>query len=215
MKAAFYTRTGTAREVLQIADLPEPVAGVGEVKVRLHWSGVNPSDVKSRADLRGRGMPYPRVIPHSDGAGVIEAVGPGVPASRVGERVWVWNGAFGRPDGTAAECIVLPAAQAVALPANVPMEAGACLGIPALTALHAVRGYGGVAGQRVLVRHPFMVRWPQWPRGAAALTMASRRPSGRTSRQGPSRSCTRACSKTGWCKCRWFKYNHRCGIKWW
>jgi NADPH2:quinone reductase len=151
MKAAFYTRTGAAREVLQLADLPEPAPGVGEVKVRLHWSGVNPSDVKSRADLRGRGMPYPRVIPHSDGAGVVESVGPGVPASRVGERVWVWNGAFGRPDGTAAECIVLPTAQAVALPANVPMEAGACLGIPALTALHAVRGYGGVAGQRVLV----------------------------------------------------------------
>jgi NADPH2:quinone reductase len=151
MKAAFYTRSGAAREVLQLADLPEPAPGVGEVKVRLHWSGVNPSDVKSRADLRGRGMPYPRVIPHSDGAGVIESVGPGVPASRVGERVWVWNGAFGRPDGTAAECIVLPAAQAVALPANVSMEAGACLGIPALTALHAVRGYGGVAGQRVLV----------------------------------------------------------------
>lgn len=151
MKAAFYTRTGTARDVLQLADLPEPAPGVGEVKVRLHWSGVNPSDVKSRADLRGRGMSYPRVIPHSDGAGVIESVGPGVSAARVGERVWVWNGAFGRPDGTAAECIVLPAAQAVALPAKVPMEAGACLGIPALTALHAVRGYGGVAGQRVLV----------------------------------------------------------------
>ena len=79
MKAAFYTRTGAAREVLQIADLPEPEPGPGEVKVRLHWSGVNPSDVKTRANLRGRGMPYPRVIPHSDGAGVIEAVGAGVP----------------------------------------------------------------------------------------------------------------------------------------
>lgn len=151
MKAAFYTRTGTARDVLQIADLPEPSPGPGEVKVRLHWSGVNPSDVKSRADLRGRGMPFPRVIPHSDGSGLVEAVGPGVPASRIGQRVWVWNGAFGRPDGTAAECIVLPAAQAVELAAGVPMDAAACFGIPALTALHAVRGYGGVAGQRVLV----------------------------------------------------------------
>ena len=151
MKAAFYTRTGAAREVLQLGDLPEPEPGPGEVKVRLHWSGVNPSDVKSRADLRGRGMPFPRVTPHSDGSGVIEAVGAGVPASRVDRRVWVWNAAWGRPDGTAAECIVLPTAQAVDLPDGVPMEAGACFGIPALTALHAVRGYGGVAGQRVLV----------------------------------------------------------------
>lgn len=151
MKAAFYTRTGAAREVLQIGDLREPDPGPGEVKVRLHWSGVNPSDVKSRADLRGRGMPFPRVIPHSDGAGVVEAVGVGVSPSRVGRRVWVWNGAWGRPDGTAAECIVLPSAQAVDLPEGVSLEAGACFGIPALTALHAVRGYGGVAGQRVLV----------------------------------------------------------------
>ena len=151
MKAAFYTRTGAAREVLQLGDLPEPRPGPGEVKVRLHWSGVNPSDVKSRADLRGRGMPFARVTPHSDGAGVIEDVGAGVPASRLGHRVWVWNAAWGRPDGTAAECVVLPSAQAVDLPEGVPLEAGACFGIPALTALHAVRGYGGVAGQRVLV----------------------------------------------------------------
>lgn len=151
MKAAFYTRTGAARDVLQWGDLPEPESGPGEVKVRLHWSGVNPSDVKSRADLRGRGMPFPRVTPHSDGSGVIEAVGAGVPAARLGRRVWVWNAAWGRPDGTAAECIVLPSAQVVDLPEGVPMEAGACFGIPALTALHAVRGYGGVAGQRVLV----------------------------------------------------------------
>lgn len=151
MKAAFYTRTGAAREVLQLGDLPESEPGPGEVKVRLHWSGVNPSDVKSRADLRGRGMPFPRVTPHSDGAGVIEAVGAGVPVERLGRRVWVWNAAWGRPDGTAAEFVVLPSTQAVDLPDGVPMEAGACFGIPALTALHAVRGYGGVAGQRVLV----------------------------------------------------------------
>ncbi len=151
MKAAFYTRTGAAREVLQIADLPEPEPGPGEVRVRLHWSGVNPSDVKTRANLRGRGMPFARVIPHSDGAGIVEAVGAGVPASRVGRRVWIWNGAWGRGDGTAAECIALPSAQAVDLPDGVPLEAGACFGIPALTALHAVRGWGGVAGQRVLV----------------------------------------------------------------
>jgi NADPH2:quinone reductase len=151
MKAAFYERTGPAREVLQWADLPDPQPGAGEVRVRVRWSGVNPSDVKSRAGLRSKDLPFARVIPHSDGMGVIEAVGQGVPAGRIGERVWIWNAAWGRPFGTAAEFVVLPARQAVPLPAGVPDEAGACLGIPALTALQAVRLAGGVQGQSVLV----------------------------------------------------------------
>ena len=151
MQAAYYDRTGPAREVLQIADLPDPVPGPGELRVRLHWSGVNPSDVKSRLDLRGRGMPFARVVPHSDGMGVVDAVGAGVPAARVGQRVWVWNAAWGRPWGTAAQHVVLPAAQAALLPKATPDEAGACLGIPALTALHGLLLGGGVAGQRVLV----------------------------------------------------------------
>ena len=151
MLAACYERTGPAREVLRIVDLPEPEPGPGEVRVRLACSGVNPSDVKARAGLRTRELPFPRIVPHSDGAGVIDAVGAGVPRERIGERVWIWNAAWQRSDGTAAQCVALPAVQAVPLPPQVPFEVGACLGIPALTALHAVRVDGGVAGKAVLV----------------------------------------------------------------
>lgn len=151
MQAAFYERTGPASQVLQLGDIPVPAPGPGEVRVRVRWSGVNPSDVKSRAGLRNPAMPFPRVIPHSDGMGVVDAVGAGVPASRVGERVWLWNAAWGRPHGTACEFVCLPQAQAVPLPDGTPDEAGACLGIPALTAMHAVLMDGGVAGKVVLV----------------------------------------------------------------
>ena len=151
MKAAFYDRLGPAAEVLQIGDLPEPQPQAGEVRVRVHWSGVNPSDVKSRRGLRSPVMPYPRVIPHSDGSGVIDAVGEGVSRARIGQRVWMWNAAWGRPHGTACERVCLPADQAVELPDVASGEAGACLGIPALTALHAVMMDGGVAGKTVLV----------------------------------------------------------------
>lgn len=150
MKAAFYERVGPAADVLQVGDLPRPDPAAGEVRVRVQWSGVNPSDVKSRMGLRS-GMPFPRVIPHSDGMGVIDAVGEGVPAHRVGERVWLWNAAWGRPHGTACEWVCLPSAQAVPLPDAVSDEAGACLGIPALTALHSVLMDGGVAGKTVLI----------------------------------------------------------------
>jgi NADPH2:quinone reductase len=150
MKAAFYERVGPAADVLQVGDLPRPDPAVGEVRVRVQWSGVNPSDVKSRMGLRS-GMPFPRVIPHSDGMGVIDAVGEGVSAHRVGERVWLWNAAWGRPHGTACEWVCLASAQAVPLPDAVSDEAGACLGIPALTALHSVLMDGGVAGKTVLI----------------------------------------------------------------
>jgi NADPH2:quinone reductase len=151
MRAAWYERTGPAREVLVVGEMPTPVAGPGEVRVRLAWSGVNPSDVKSRAGLRSSALPYPRIVPHSDGAGVIDAVGAGVPAARIGERVWVWNAAWQRPFGTAAEYVVLPEHQAVPLPTTVDGAAGACLGIPALTAWHAIHCGEGVAGRSVLV----------------------------------------------------------------
>jgi NADPH:quinone reductase len=151
MQAAFYERTGPANAVLQIGDMPKPEPGPNEVRVRLRWSGVNPSDVKSRAGLRSSSMPFPQVVPHSDGMGIVDAVGAGVTAARIGERVWIWNGAWGRAMGTAAQFICLPSPQAVALPASVDDAAGACLGIPALTALHAVLLAGGVQGQRVLV----------------------------------------------------------------
>ena len=151
MLAAYYTRTGPAREVLTVGEIETPAAGPGEVRVRLAMSGVNPSDVKTRGGVRSRELPFPRIVPHSDGAGVIDQAGDGVPPARVGERVWVWNAAWGRPHGTAAQFVVLPARQAVPLPPATSFEAGACLGIPALTAYHAVHCNGGVAGRTVLV----------------------------------------------------------------
>ena len=150
MRAAYYEKNGAAREVLRIAEVETPEPGPGEVRVRLAASGVNPSDVKSRAGSM-RKIAFPRVIPHSDGAGEIDRVGEGVAPSRVGERVWVWNGQWRRPFGTAAQSIVLPAQQAVPLPANISMEAGACLGIPAYTAYQAVVLAGCEAGSSVLV----------------------------------------------------------------
>lgn len=151
MKAAFYETTGPAAEVLQLRELPTPEPGPGEVRVRVLWSGVNPSDVKSRAGRPGVPMPFARVVPHSDGSGVIDTVGEGVDRARLGERVWLWNAAWGRAHGTACEWLCLPQKQAVALPETVSGEAGACLGIPALTAMHAVLTDGGVAGKTVLV----------------------------------------------------------------
>lgn len=151
MRAAFYERTGPAREVLRLTEFPDPTPGAGEVRVRVAWSGVNPSDVKGRAGTRSKGLPFPRIVPHSDGSGVIDRVGEGVDQGRIGEPVWVWNAAWGRADGTAAEYVVLPARQAVRLPDGVDLAVGACLGIPALTAHHAVTMDGGVEDQSVLV----------------------------------------------------------------
>ncbi|HZD61519.1 MAG TPA: NADPH:quinone reductase [Xanthobacteraceae bacterium] len=150
MRAAFYEKNGAAREVLRVAEVETPEPGPGEVRVRLAASGVNPSDVKNRAGLT-RKIAFPRVIPHSDGAGEIDRVGEGVSPSRVGERVWVWNGQWRRPFGTAAQSIVLPSEQALPLPANISMEAGACLGIPAYTAYQAVVLAGSEDGSSVLV----------------------------------------------------------------
>ena len=151
MQGAFYEQTGPASEVLRIGEVPTPFPDPGEVRVKIAWSGVNPSDVKTRAGLRSKTLPFPRIIPHSDGAGVIDQVGANVPSSRIGERVWVWNAAWDRPFGTAAQYVVLPSEQAVLLPEGLDLAAGACLGIPALTAYHAIAVAGGVAGKRVLV----------------------------------------------------------------
>lgn len=151
VRAAVYDRVGPAREVLQILQWPTPQPGPGEVRVRLAASGVNPSDVKTRAGTRTRVLAFPQIVPHSDGAGIIDAVGAGVDAARIGQRVWTWNAAWGRAQGTAAEFVTLPSAQAVALPDKIDFAAGACLGIPALTAYHAVVMDGGVAAKTVLV----------------------------------------------------------------
>lgn len=148
MKAAWYEKNGAARDVLRVGDMPDPAPEAGEVRVRLHASGVNPSDVKSR---KGRPLVGERVIPHSDGAGIVEAAGPGVDHARVGQRVWIWNGQWRRAFGTAAERICLPADQAVPLPENTDFAVGACLGIPALTAMHAVNLHEAVGGRTLLI----------------------------------------------------------------
>jgi len=135
MRACYYETIGAARDVLRIGDMPTPECGPGEVRVKLATSGVNPVDAKLRG---GRKQPWPQIIPHSDGAGTIDQVGDGVDKSRIGERVWIWNAQWKRPFGTAAEYIALPSAQAVKLPDAVSFAEGACLGIPAMTAFHAV-----------------------------------------------------------------------------
>src|SRR5471030_3136342 len=149
MRAAFYEKNGSAREVLRVGEIATPQAGPGEVRVKLATSGVNPSDVKGRQGSRK--IAWPQLVPQSDGAGVIDQVGDGVAKSRIGERVWVWNGQWKRAFGTAAEFIALPAAQAVKLPDKVSFEAGACLGIPAMTAIHAVALAGADKGSTLLV----------------------------------------------------------------
>lgn len=149
MRAAFYEKNGPAREVLKVGDVPTPEPGPGEVRVRIAFSGVNPSDVKARAGSRK--ITVPMLIPNSDAGGVIDRVGEGVLQARVGERVWTWNGQWKRPFGTCAEYIVLPQAQAVPLPAHVSFEAGACLGIPAMTASHAVEVAQAKPGTTVLI----------------------------------------------------------------
>lgn len=149
MRAIRYDRTGPAREVLRLVTLPVPDPGPGELRVRVHASGVNPSDVKAR---RAPQIRNPEVTPHSDGAGIVEAVGDGVPAERLGQRVWLYNAQWRRPFGTAAECVVLPAELAVPLANEVSFEVGACLGIPALTAWEAVHGEDAVEGETLLIQ---------------------------------------------------------------
>ena len=150
MKAAWYENIGAAAEVLQVGETSDPTPNVGEVLVEIKSSGLNPSDVKTRAGARGE-LQFPQVIPHSDGGGVITAVGEGIDKSRIGERVWIWNGAFGRACGTCAEMIALPSEQAVSLPEGTSFEAAACMGIPASTAYYGMLCDGSVENQTVLV----------------------------------------------------------------
>jgi len=150
MRAAYYEKNGSAREVLRIGEIETPTAGPGEVRIRVATSGVNPSDINARRGT-SRKIAYPRVIPHSDGAGEIDQVGVGVDQSRIGERVWIWNGQWQRPFGTCAEYIVLPAAQAVPLSQQLTLEAGACLGIPAMTAAYTVALTGAAPSTTLLI----------------------------------------------------------------
>lgn len=150
MRAVWYEAYGPAKEVLKFGEIETPEPAAGEVRVRLRASGANPADYKARLGSRGE-MRWPRIIPHSDGAGVVESVVEGVDAARVGERVWVFNGQWERPFGTAAEFIVLPERQAVPLADSVDFAQGACLAIPAMTAHRALFLDGPIAGQTVLV----------------------------------------------------------------
>jgi NADPH2:quinone reductase len=152
MQAAWYEKQGPAHEVLVVGTTADPQPGPGEVRIRIRASGINPGDVKKRLDAFGVGMPFPRVIPHSDGAGVVDRVGSRVPASRVGQSVWCYGAQSYRPFGTAAEFTVVPEGQAVPLPDGVSFEQAACIGIPGITAHRAVHAGGPVADRTVLVQ---------------------------------------------------------------
>jgi NADPH2:quinone reductase len=152
MKAAWYEHQGSARDVLVVGEMDAPTPGEGEVRIRVEASGINPGDVKKRQDAFGVGMPFPRIVPHSDGAGTVDAVGTGVPDSWLGQLVWCYGAQTYRPFGTAAEYTVVPLHQAVRLPAAASMKQGACLGIPGITAYRAVQLAGRLAGKTVLVQ---------------------------------------------------------------
>ena len=151
MKAAWFEKFGSAEQVIQVGEQPKPVVALGQVLVKLATSGVNPSDVKKRAGASPSLLDDGLVIPHSDGAGVIESVGPGVPEDRVGQRVWVYQAQYGRRLGTAAEYVVLDSNRAIHLPDNTEFSVGACLGIPVMTAHRCVYSDGDISGQVVLV----------------------------------------------------------------
>lgn len=152
MRAAWYERKGPAQDVIRFGEMETPPIGPGEVRVRVYVSGVNPSDTKGRSGFGGNmQMEYPRIVPHQDGAGVIESVGEGVPAARIGERVWLYEAQRNQPFGSAAEYVVVPSKKAVRLPKTTDFAQGACLGVPAMTAHRCVFGDGPVMGQTLLV----------------------------------------------------------------
>jgi NADPH:quinone reductase len=154
VKAAYYERKGDPRAVLRVDELPDPEPGPGEVRVRVRVSAINPSDTKTRQGWGGQAtMLFPRVVPHNDGAGEIDLVGPGVSEKRVGERVWIYEAQRdGRAFGTAAEYVVVPAANAVRLPDEASFDDGASLGVPGMTAHHLLFQDGPIQGQTVLVQ---------------------------------------------------------------
>lgn len=150
MKAAWYEELGAARDVLRIGEVEDPVAGPGEVVIRVHVHGLNPTDCKRRSGQRSKPA-YPRVIPGFDAAGVIESVGAGVDPGRIDQRVWAWECAHGKWDGAAAELVRVPASRAMPLPGGVSFDDGASLGVPAITACHALMLGGPLAGETVIV----------------------------------------------------------------
>jgi NADPH2:quinone reductase len=180
MQAIWYEQKGEAQAVLQYGEMEIPEVGAGEMRVRVHVSGVNPSDTKGRSGWGGdMTMPYPRIIPHQDGAGVIESVGAGVSPERIGERVWIYEAQWGRPFGTAAEFVVIPHNHAIRLPDNTDFAEGACLGVPAMTAHRCVFADGSVEGQTILVTGGagavgyYALQLAKWA-GAKVITTVSR-----------------------------------------
>jgi NADPH2:quinone reductase len=175
MRAAWYEKNGPAVDVMQVGELPDPQPAAGEVRVRLHASAVNPSDVKARGGSRP--IRWPKLIPNSDGAGLIDSVGAGV-NRRIGERVWVFNGQWDRAFGTSAQGIALPSVLAVPLPDGVSYEHGACLGIPVMTAHRALFADGPINGKTVLVTGGagvvghYAIQLAKWA-GARVLTTVS------------------------------------------
>ncbi len=151
MRAVWFEKFGSAKDSLVSGELEKPHAKAGEVLVRMHTTGVNPSDVKKRAGAFPNLLDEGLVVPHSDGAGIIEAVGDGVDAGRVGQRVWVYQAQYARRFGTAAEFLSIDGNRAVELPENTSYEVGACLGIPVMTAHRCVFADGPVSGKSVLV----------------------------------------------------------------
>jgi NADPH:quinone reductase len=152
MRAVYYEKKGPAAKVLAVGELPEPQPAAGEVRVKLKVSGINPTDTKLRGGWDGAmEMPFARIVPHQDGAGVIDRVGAGVSAARLGERVWVYEAQRGRAFGTCAEYVSIPAENAVPLPETASFETGACLGIAGMTAHRCLFQDGGIQGQTVLV----------------------------------------------------------------
>ena len=151
MRAAWFNTFGEAKQVIRIGDQPDPKVMVGEVLVKLSTTGINPSDVKKRAGAFSNLLDQGLVIPHSDGAGEIVAVGAGVSKNRIGERVWIYQAQYERRFGTAASLISIDARRAVILPQEISLEIGACLGIPAMTAHRCVFSDGVVDAQHILI----------------------------------------------------------------
>ncbi len=152
MKAAWYERQGPAREVFEIGRMDDREPKAGEIRLRVAVSGVHPGDIKKRDDSFGTGMRFPRVVPHSDGAGWVDAVGEDVDPAWVGKRVWCWGAQSGRPFGTAAELVVVPLERVIELADGVPFEEAASIGIPGITAHRAVDLAGELDGRTVLVQ---------------------------------------------------------------
>jgi NADPH2:quinone reductase len=173
MRAGWYERTGPADEVIQVGEMETPTPAPGEVLVRLHVSGINPSDYKRRANTKAA-IEFPRVVPHSDGAGVVAALGTGVTGLREGDRVWLYNAQWQRAFGTAAEFVSLPARLVRPLPTGTSFVEGACLGIPAMTGYHAVHVAGSPMGKTVYVPGAtgrvgaYAVQFAKW-RGARVI----------------------------------------------